>query len=73
MLTGPQAMPVFNDANLTPEEKRDIIAYLDLQHEGSPGGIDLGSLGPVSEGVWVWVVGMGLLIGCAVWIGARTS
>lgn len=73
MLTGPQAMPVFNDANLTPDEKRDIIAYLELQHEGSPGGIDLGSLGPVSEGVWVWVVGMGLLIGCAVWIGARTS
>ena len=28
MLTGPQQMPVFSDGVLTPEEKRDIIAYL---------------------------------------------
>ena len=73
MLTGPQAMPVFNDVNLTPEEKRDIIAFLYQQRAGSPGGADLGALGPVSEGLWVWVVGMGLLIGCAVWIGAKSS
>ncbi|QCB93401.1 c-type cytochrome [Cellulomonas shaoxiangyii] len=73
MVTGPQSMPVFNDATLTPEEKRDIIAFLELQGEGSPGGVDLGSLGPVSEGLWAWVVGMGLLIGAAVWIGARSS
>jgi ubiquinol-cytochrome c reductase cytochrome c subunit len=73
MLTGPQSMPVFNDANLTPEEKRDIIAFLDEQHAGSPGGSDLGAVGPVSEGLWVWVVGMGLLIGAAVWIGAKSA
>lgn len=73
MLTGPQSMPVFNDANLTPQEKRDVISYIEAQRAGSPGGADLGSLGPVSEGLWVWVVGMGLLIGCAVWIGAKSS
>lgn len=73
MLTGPQSMPVFNDANLTPEEKRDIIAFLDQQKAGSPGGTDLGALGPVAEGVWVWVVGLGLLIGAALWIGAKSS
>lgn len=73
MLTGPQSMPVFNDANLTPDEKRDVIAYIEAQRDGSPGGADLGALGPVSEGLWVWVVGMGLLIGCAVWIGAKSS
>ncbi|WP_066589082.1 cytochrome bc1 complex diheme cytochrome c subunit [Cellulomonas timonensis] len=73
MATGPQSMPVFSDANLTSEEKRDIIAYIDAQREPSPGGINLGSLGPVSEGLWVWVVGMGLLIGAAVWIGAKSS
>jgi len=27
----------------------------------------------VSEGLWAWVVGMGLLIGAAVWIGAKSS
>jgi ubiquinol-cytochrome c reductase cytochrome c subunit len=73
MLTGPQSMPVFNDANISPEEKRDIIAYIDAQREPSPGGIKLGSLGPVVEGLWVWIVGIGLLIGTSVWIGARSS
>ncbi|MDT0164319.1 c-type cytochrome [Actinotalea sp. AC32] len=73
MLTGPQSMPVFNDANITPEEKRDIIAFLDEQRAGSPGGTSLGSIGPVGEAVWVWVVGMGLLIASAVWIGAKSS
>lgn len=73
MLTGPQSMPVFNDANLTPEEKRDIIAFIDQQGEVAPGGLDLGSLGPVSEGLWAWVVGLGLLISIAVWIGAKSS
>lgn len=73
MLTGPQSMPGFNDATLTPEEKRDIIAFVLDQREPRAGGLSLGSLGPVSEGVWVFVVGMGLLIGIAVWIGSRSS
>jgi len=73
MLTGPSSMPVFNDANITPEEKRDIIAFLDEQKQGSPGGTDLGAVGPVSEGLWVWVVGMGLLLAAAVWIGAKSA
>ena len=73
MLTGPSSMPVFNDANLTPEEKQDIIAFLEEQKQGSPGGTDLGAVGPVSEGLWVWVVGMGLLLGAAVWIGAKSA
>lgn len=73
MLTGPQSMPVFNDANVTPEEKQDIIAFLVDQREGSAGGNALGGLGPVSEGLWGWAVGMGVLIGAAVWIGAKSS
>ena len=28
MVTGPQSMPVFNDPNIAPTDKRDIIAYL---------------------------------------------
>ncbi|PWD52325.1 cystathionine beta-lyase [Serinibacter arcticus] len=75
MLTGPQSMPVFNDANITPEAKRDVIAYLMEQRvdNSSPGGANLGSIGPVSEGMWVWIIGMGALIGAAVWIGAKSS
>lgn len=73
MITGPQAMPVFNESSVTPEGKRDIIAYLMEQREVSPGGFNLGSLGPVSEGVWAWVIGIGSLIGIAVWVGAKSS
>lgn len=73
MLTGPSNMPLFNDATLTPEEKRDIIAFVAEQGQGSPGGLTLGSLGPVSEGMWAWVIGIGGLIGAAVCIGAKSS
>jgi len=74
MLTGPGSMPVFADTTLDSESKRDIIAYLDTINEApSPGGLALGSLGPVSEGLVAWVVGLSALIGCAVWVGARSS
>ncbi|WP_062073505.1 cytochrome bc1 complex diheme cytochrome c subunit [Demequina sediminicola] len=73
MLTGPQSMPVFNDANITPEHKRDVIAYLAAQQDGSPGGLSLGAIGPVSEGMWAWLVLLGLIIASTVWVGARSS
>lgn len=74
MQTGPQAMPVFNDANITPDEKQSIISYLKNVEERSPaGGWSLGSIGPVSEGLFVWVGLLGLLIGAAVWLGAKSS
>ncbi|MEV6273578.1 c-type cytochrome [Kribbella sp. NPDC051936] len=72
MLTGPQQMPVFSDAVLLPEDKRAIIAYVtQLQQQDNPGGYPLGRLGPVSEGLWGWLVGIGLLVVVAVWIGAK--
>jgi ubiquinol-cytochrome c reductase cytochrome c subunit len=74
LVTGPQSMPVFNDANITPEEKQNIISYLDhVTEEPSPGGLKLGSLGPVAEGLFVWVVALVVLVGCAVWLGTRSS
>jgi len=74
MVTGPQAMPVFNDMTLTAEEKRDIITYLVfLQENESPGGFSLGSLGPVSEGLFIWIFGIGSLIALTVWITAKSN
>ena len=70
MLTGPQQMPVFSDETLTPEDKKQIIAYVNSLHETPDyGGFSLGYLGPVSEGLFGWLVGMGVLVGFAVWIG----
>lgn len=74
LLTGPQSMPVFNDDTLPEQSKRDVIAYLmTVRDTPSPGGFSLGSIGPVSEGLLVWTLGLGLLIGCAIWLGARSS
>ncbi len=56
MLTGPQPMPTFCNGNLSPEEKRDVIAYLNsLEETPEYGGFGLGGLGPVSEGLFAWV------------------
>ena len=62
MLTGPQQMPVFSDEVLRSEDKRAIIGYLTELHERpSDGGLALGGLGPVSEGLWAWIIGLGTL------------
>ncbi len=74
MLTGPQQMPVFSDGVLKPEEKRDIIAYLKSTEEmPDAGGFDLGSYGPVSEGLFAWIAGIGVLVGFAVWIASHST
>ena len=74
MLTGPQAMDTFSNGNLSPDEKRDVIAYLgSLQEAPAYGGFGLGGLGPVSEGLFAWIVGLGSLVGFAVWIAAHTT
>ncbi len=74
MVTGPQNMPVFNDANLTPEDKRDIIAYLKYVEDfESVGGYELGSIGPVAEGLFVWIFGLGFIIAITVWLGAKAN
>ena len=71
MLTGPQAMDVFSNGNLTPEEKRDVIAYLQsLEDNPDYGGFGMGGLGPVAEGMYAWIVGIGVLVGFGVWIAA---
>ncbi|MCB0895793.1 MAG: c-type cytochrome [Nocardioides sp.] len=74
LLTGPQNMPSFGNGDLSPEEKRDVIAYLgSLEDMPNYGGFGLGGLGPVPEGLAAWVIGIGLLVGAAVWIAAHTT
>lgn len=74
MLTGPQAMPVFSDKLMTPDNKKDIIRYIEeLQKNQSPGGFSLGRLGPVTEGLFLFIAGLGALIVAAIWIGAKAK
>ena len=72
MLSGPENMPVFGDNQLTPEEKRSIIAYVQtVNSQADPGGAGAGRMGPVAEGLVIWVVGIGLLMFGIFWMGSK--
>lgn len=72
MITGPQAMPVFSDKTITPEEKASIIKWIkSVESEPQLGGAALGRVGPVTEGLLAWTLGIGLLIAAAVWLAMK--
>jgi ubiquinol-cytochrome c reductase cytochrome c subunit len=72
MLTGPQSMPVFPDSTMPSKDKKAVIAFLQAsENQPSPGGESLGKVGPVTEGLAGWLLGLGGLIACAVWLGAK--
>ena len=74
MVTGPQSMPVFSDKTITPAEKLSIIKWIkSVQDEPQQGGISLGRVGPVTEGLFGWLVGLGILIGVAVWLASKAK
>ncbi|MFJ7410645.1 c-type cytochrome [Streptomyces sp. NPDC098077] len=76
MQTGPQSMPSFPDTTMPEQEKKDIIAYIETVNSDeseSPGGLALGGLGPVSEGLFAWIFGLGALVAVAVWVAAHTA
>jgi ubiquinol-cytochrome c reductase cytochrome c subunit len=72
MLSGPENMPVFGDNQLTPEEKRSIINYIQtVNDQADPGGAGVGRLGPVAEGLVIWVVGVAALMFGIFWMGSK--
>ena len=76
MQTGPQNMPSFPDSTMPEKDKKDIIAYLGAVDSGksdSLGGLELGGLGPVTEGLFGWIFGLGTLIAVAIWVAAHTT
>lgn len=72
MLTGPQNMPKFSDRQLSADEKKDIIAYIkNAKETPTPSGWGIGGIGPVAEGLVMWIVGIVALVAAALWIGSR--
>jgi ubiquinol-cytochrome c reductase cytochrome c subunit len=73
MLTGPQNMPVFGDNQLTPDEKADVIAYVqNLKHDADRGGFGLARYGPVPEFLVIFLVGMAALLFVTLWIAGKS-
>lgn len=76
MRTGPQQMPVFSEDTIPDEDVAKIIGYLRALEEQPNAGFALGGLGPVTEGLFGWIIGIGGLCLLAVWItthGARAK
>jgi ubiquinol-cytochrome c reductase cytochrome c subunit len=72
MLTGPEQMPVFGDNQLTPQQKRSVINYVTtIRSQADPGGAGIGRIGPVGEGLVIWVVGIGALMFGVFWMGSK--
>jgi ubiquinol-cytochrome c reductase cytochrome c subunit len=72
MLTGPEAMPAFNDLTVTPQEKRNIIAYVtQVRSQTNPGGFSLGRVGPVTEGLVAFLGLLLFMVLAALWITAK--
>jgi ubiquinol-cytochrome c reductase cytochrome c subunit len=72
MLSGPENMPVFGDNQLTPSEKRSIINYIQtVKDMPDPGGAGIGRIGPVGEGLVIWVVGISVLMFGIFWMGTK--
>lgn len=72
MLVGPGAMPVFGPETFDRHEVDSIVAYVEyLKDPDHRGGSDLGRLGPWSEGLVAWVIGLGACLLVIRVIGTR--
>lgn len=74
MISGPNNMPSFSNETLPIADKQAVIKYIEnLKTPNNPGGLDLGRTGPVTEGLFLWIFGMGALILVSVWIGVKAK
>ncbi|MCW2530940.1 MAG: qcrC, partial [Blastococcus sp.] len=54
------------------DEKRAVINYVQtIKQQADPGGAGIGRIGPVSEGLVIWVVGIGALLFGIFWMGSK--
>ncbi len=70
--TGPGQMPRFGRDTLSDAELDSVAAYVRyLRDPDDRGGVALGRIGPIPEGFFVWLVGLGALVAASVWIARR--
>ena len=71
MRTGPGQMPVFASGAIPDENVQEMIAYLQRVNATPSAGLTFGGIGPVAEGLWAWILGIGSLVLFAIWITTR--
>jgi ubiquinol-cytochrome c reductase cytochrome c subunit len=69
MRIGPGPMPVFGEDTFTDEQVNSIVRYVEyLRDPEDEGGLSLGAIGPITEGLVAIVIGLGLLVLAVRWI-----
>jgi ubiquinol-cytochrome c reductase cytochrome c subunit len=69
MRIGPGPMPVFGPDTFTDEQVNSIVRYVEyLRDPDDEGGLSLGAIGPITEGLVAIVIGLGLLVLAVRWI-----
>jgi ubiquinol-cytochrome c reductase cytochrome c subunit len=61
---GPGVMPAFDPHTLSDAQVNDVVRYVNVLQTDPPqrGGIALGNIGPVAEGMVAWLLGLGLIV-----------
>jgi len=72
--TGPGVMPRFGAATFSQTDLDALVHYVNVlqTQRADPGGFNLANIGPVAEGLVGWVLGLGVLLGIARFIGTTT-
>jgi ubiquinol-cytochrome c reductase cytochrome c subunit len=71
--TGPSNMPVFGPDTLSNRQVNSIVHYVEyLRDPEHPGGLPLGLVGPITEGLVAIVLGLGFLMLVTRWIEPRS-
>jgi ubiquinol-cytochrome c reductase cytochrome c subunit len=69
---GPYVMPRFSETAITPAQLDSIIAYVEwAKHPDDRGGLGIGNVGPIPEGLVTWLVAAAVLTAACVVIGSR--
>lgn len=70
--SGPGQMPMFSKDVIQDDDVREIIGFLNEAHDMPRyGGFGMGGEGPVSEGFWIFLLGIGGLSIVAGWIAKK--
>ncbi len=74
MRAGPGQMPRFGTDIIDDQDLDSIARYVTyLEDPNDAGGLDLGRLGPIPEGMMAWVGGLGTLLFAAYFMGFRRA
>jgi ubiquinol-cytochrome c reductase cytochrome c subunit len=69
---GPYLMPSFPHSQINDRQLNSLIAYIETtKHPNDRGGLGIGHIGPVPEGIVAWFVAAFVLVGVCVLIGER--